>query len=79
MCTYQAIHEAARHGSVEVVVYLFQHGGEVGHVTRGGGTALFWARTFECASCVVYLESIGAPDLRDTSEVVEGEGTAADL
>ena len=61
----KAIHEAARSGEVELVEYLFNHGAEIGHLTHGGGSVLFWAKTFQDDSCIGYLEGIGAPDQRD--------------
>lgn len=70
----KAIHEAARSGQVDVVEYLFNHGADIGHLTRGGGSVLFWAKTFKYEGCIGYLEGIGAPDERDEGFDWEAEG-----
>jgi hypothetical protein len=56
-----------------VVEYLFEQGADIGHMTRRGGTALFWAKMFRYEACVGFLENIGAPDLNATEEEEEQE------
>ena len=66
---WHALHEATRAGSVPVVSLLLERGGEhlLGHKTRGGGTALWWARKLhgDDHAIVHFLEERGAPELGD--------------
>lgn len=61
---WQAIHEAARGGFLEIVQYLVGSGADVGARTRNGETPLYWARQSleEGHEVIQYLESIHAPE-----------------
>eukprot|EP00605_Chrysophyceae_sp_TOSAG23-4_P000532 GSChrysophyteH1.ASY1.ANO1.601.1 assembled CDS len=59
---WQAIHEAARAGSLPVLRLLVERGADVTARTLNGGSVLYWAKSKENNENVVkYLESIGAP------------------
>lgn len=64
---WQAIHEAARGGYVDIVKYLIDMGADMGAQTETGGTPLFWARDYLDAEheLIEYLVSIGAPEGED--------------
>ena len=66
---WHALHEATRAGSVPVVSLLLERGGDglLSHRTRGGGTALWWARKLhgDEHEIVHFLEERGAPELGD--------------
>lgn len=77
---WQAMHEAAAAGHLDVLMYLVERGADVGAVTRDGGTALWWAKkALKPGHPVIsYLEEIGAPDEggmeEDEQQAEEGEG-----
>lgn len=64
---WHPLHEASRGGHVEIVKHLVEHGADLGATTKGGGTALWWARQVHDADhpVITFLESIGAPDWAD--------------
>ena len=61
---WQAIHEAASAGHLEVLKYLVDKGSDVGAMTKEGGSVLWWAKKMLDKSdpVIAYLEEIGAPD-----------------
>ena len=61
---WHPLHEASRGGHVDIVKHLIENGADLGATTKGGGTALWWAKqTHEADHPVIaFLESIGAPD-----------------
>ena len=61
---WQAIHEAAARGHLEVLKFLVDKGADVGAMTKEGGTVLWWAReSLESGDPVIsYLEEINAPE-----------------
>jgi hypothetical protein len=61
---WQAIHEAARGGHVQVLKLLIDSGADIGAQTNNGGTPLWWARhTLEEDHDVIkYLTEIDAPE-----------------
>jgi Ankyrin repeats (3 copies) len=61
---WQAIHEAARGGHLDVLKYLVDRGANLTAKTEGGGTPLWWARSSLRPDhpVVEYLKEIGAPD-----------------
>jgi prolyl 4-hydroxylase len=67
---WQPLQEAIRSENIEVVKFLISRGADIGATTRGGGTALWWARTMfsEEHPIILYLESIGAPDIEDAKK-----------
>jgi ankyrin repeat protein len=67
---WQAIHEAATAGHLEVLKYLVDKGADVGAMTKEGGSVLWWAKkSLEKDDPVIaYLEEIGAPDLQSEPE-----------
>jgi Ankyrin repeats (3 copies) len=64
---WQAIHEAARGGHLEVLEYLVNMGADLAAKTNKGGTPLWWAKkTLQWGHPVIeYLQNIGAPDESD--------------
>lgn len=65
---WQAIHEAARGGHLDVLKYLIEKGADVTAKTSEGGTPLWWAKRslHEGHQVILYLESIGAPEEEST-------------
>jgi len=61
---WQAIHEAARGGYVEVLKLLVDSGADIGAQTNNGGTPLWWARRTleEDHDVIKFLVEIGAPE-----------------
>lgn len=61
---WQAIHEAAAAGHLEVLKYLVEKGSDINAVTKDGGTVLWWAKnTLDEGSPVIsYLEELGAKE-----------------
>lgn len=60
--SWQAVHEAARSGSVIVLRLLVEKGADVTSRTANGGSPLFWAKRRENnQESIEFLESIGAP------------------
>jgi ankyrin repeat protein len=61
---WQAIHEAARGGHLDVLKLLIEAGADLNAITKGGGTALDWARSEleEGHPVIEYLESLGAEE-----------------
>jgi Ankyrin repeats (3 copies) len=61
---WQAIHEAASAGHLEVLKYLIDKGSDISAMTKEGGTVLWWAKKMLDKSdpVIAYLEEIGAPD-----------------
>ena len=61
---WQAIHEAAARGHLEVLKFLVDKGADVGAMTKEGGTVLWLAReSLESGDPVIsYLEEINAPE-----------------
>ena len=61
---WQAVHEAARGGYVEVLKLLVDSGADIGAQTNNGGTPLWWARREleEDHDVIAYLVDIGAPE-----------------
>ena len=59
---WQAIHEAAAAGHLEVLKYLVEKGSDINAMTKDGGTVLWWAKnTLDKESPVIaYLEDLGA-------------------
>ena len=72
---WQAVHEAARGGHLDVVRYLLDRGADVSAQTRGGGSVLYWARRNlnDKHPLVQYLEDTGAPYTEEVEEPVEQE------
>jgi len=72
---WQAIHEAARGGHLEVLQYLVDMGADVGARTKNGGSVLYWARrNLDFNHAVIrYLVDMGAPDLEEGSARKEKE------
>jgi Ankyrin repeats (3 copies) len=67
---WQAIHEAASAGHLEVLKYLVDKGSDVGAMTKEGGSVLWWAKKMldKDDPVIAYLEEIGAPDLQSDPE-----------
>ena len=59
---WQAIHEAARAGSVPILQFLIQSGADLNARTKSGGSVLWWAKeTLEPDhEAIQFLESMGA-------------------
>ena len=59
---WQAIHEAASAGHLEVLRYLVEKGSDINAVTKKGGTVLWWAKRLLYAGdpVIAYLEEVGA-------------------
>ena len=72
---WQAVHEAARGGHLDVLRFLLDQGADVGAQTSGGGSVLYWARRNlqDNHPLVQYLEDTGAPYTEEVEEPVEGE------
>ena len=72
---WQAVHEAARVGHLDVLQYLVDMGADLSAQTRGGGSVLYWARRNlnDSHPVIKYLEEAGAPDI----EEIEEEGDRA--
>ena len=72
---WQAMHEAAVAGHLDVLMYLIERGADVGAVTRDGGSALWWAKKSlpPGHAVIAYLEEIGAPDIGLEEEGEEEE------
>ena len=59
---WQAVHEAARSGSLSVLKLLVERGADVTARTMSGGSPLYWAKQGQNNQEIIeYLESIGAP------------------
>jgi len=70
---WQAIHEAARAGNVELIRFMVERGADVTARTINGGSALYWAKQSDNKNkddVVAYLESINAPFYPDNPEEV---------
>ena len=61
---WQAIHEAARGGHLEVLVYLVDHGADLTALTSTGDSVLDWARRSLVFNhpVIKYLEDHNAPE-----------------
>ena len=70
---WQAVHEAARAGHLEVLEYLVERGADLSAQTRGGGSVLYWARrTLDFTHPVIkYLESVDAPETEEVTPPVQ--------
>lgn len=64
---WQAVHEAARGGHLEVLMYLVERGADLSAMTKNGGTPLWWAHKMlrEDHPVIKYLAEIGAPSKSD--------------
>ncbi|CAE7638470.1 Ankrd49, partial [Symbiodinium microadriaticum] len=69
---WMPLHEAVRGGHTDLVKFLVEMGADIGAVTNGGGTALWWARRLLAPghSAIAYLTDIGAPEGSDTNTVL---------
>lgn len=68
---WQAIHEAARSGHLEVVEFLVAMGADVTAKTDRGGTPLWWAKKMKVKQEVIdFLENIGAPNEGENNLVI---------
>ena len=70
---WQAIHECARAGHLDVLEYLVAQGADLTAQTKGGGSVLYWARRNldEHHPVIEYLEELGAPDTEEIEEPQE--------
>ena len=70
---WQAIHECARAGHLDVLEYLVSQGADLAAQTKGGGSVLYWARRNldEHHPVIEYLEELGAPDIEEIEEPME--------
>lgn len=61
---WQAIHEAASNGHLEVLKYLVDKGSDINAMTKDGGSVLWWAKNSLDGkdSVITYLEELGAKD-----------------
>ena len=61
---WQAIHEAARGGHLDVLVYLVDHGADLTSLTKSGDSVLDWARRSLVFNhpVIKYLEEHNAPE-----------------
>jgi prolyl 4-hydroxylase len=61
---WQPLHEAVRGGHTNLVKYLVDMGADMGAVTNGGGTPLWWAKRLLSPghSTIQYLLEVGAPE-----------------
>lgn len=59
---WTALHEGARAGHLDVVKYLIENGADVNATTKGGESALWWAKQIhdEDHPVIEFLESLGA-------------------
>ncbi len=66
---WQAIHEAARSGNVDLIKFLVELGADVSARTMNGGSPLYWAKQNDNnQEAVAYLESINAPLYEEAEE-----------
>lgn len=69
---FQAVHEAAVGGHLDVLKYLLENGADLNAFTKEGGNVLWWAKQVlrEDDPVVLYLVSIGAVETA-TSDLEE--------
>ena len=69
---WMPLHEAVRGGHTDLAKYLVDMGADIGAITNGGGTALWWAKRLlpPGHSTIAYLTDIGAPEESDTNVVL---------
>lgn len=61
---FQAVHEAAAGGHLDVLKYLLENGADLNAVTKEGGNVLWWAKKVldKDHPVILYLISIGATE-----------------
>lgn len=61
---WQPLHEAVRGGHTNLVKFLVDMGADMGAMTNGGGTPLWWAKRLLSPghSTITYLLEVGAPE-----------------
>jgi prolyl 4-hydroxylase len=70
---WQAVHEAARAGNVDLMRFLVERGADVTARTVNGGSVLYWAKQSDSKGkndIIAYLESIDAPYYSESSEEI---------